>query len=89
MTDKKAHLHKNNDNLSIQNQVDNLLGLNLFLWRHFPVSSDRLLRIVGWLKTNQQSLTNQSISLQPNSIPGVSNLFNAVCQFLNFVSCAC
>ena len=31
MMDKKAHLHKNNDNLSIQNQVGNLLSLNLFL----------------------------------------------------------
>ena len=49
MTDKKAHLHKNNDNLIIQNQVGNLFSLNLFLWRHFPVSSDRLLRIVGRL----------------------------------------
>ena len=49
MTDKKAHLHKNNDNLSIQDQVGNLLNLNLFSWRHFPVSSNRLLRIVGWL----------------------------------------
>ena len=47
MTDKKAHLHKNNGNLSIQNQVGNLFSLNLFLWRHFPVSSDRLLKIVG------------------------------------------
>ena len=48
MTDKEAHLHKNNGNLSVQNQVGNLLSLNLFLWRHFPLSSDRLLRIVGW-----------------------------------------
>ena len=42
MTDKEAHLHKNNDNLSIQNQVGNSFSLNLFLWRHFPVSSDRV-----------------------------------------------
>ena len=48
MMDKKAHLHKNNDNLSIQNQVGNLLSLNLFLWRHFSVSSYHLLRIVDW-----------------------------------------
>ena len=48
MTDKKAHLHKNNGNLSIQYQVGNLFSLNLFLWQHFSVSSDRLLRIVGW-----------------------------------------
>ena len=31
MTDKKAHMHKNNGNLSIQNQVGNLFNLNLFL----------------------------------------------------------
>ena len=48
MTDKKANLHKNNGNSSIQNQVGNLFSLNLFLWRHFSISSNRLLRIVGW-----------------------------------------
>ena len=48
MMDKKAPLHKNNGNISIQNQVGNLFSLNLFLWQHFPVSSDCLLRIVGW-----------------------------------------
>ena len=58
MTDKKAHLHKNNDNLSIQNQVDNLFSLNLFLWQHFPVSSDRLLRIVDWFAC---SISNFSV----------------------------
>ena len=31
MTDKKAHMHKNNGNLSIRNQVVNLFNLNLFL----------------------------------------------------------
>ena len=58
MTDKKAHLHKNNDNLSIQNQVGNLLSLNLFLWRYFPVSSYRLLRVVGWFAC---SISNFSV----------------------------
>ena len=58
MTVKEAHLHKNNDNLSIQNQVSNLFSLNLFLRRHFPVSSDRLLRIVGWFAC---SISNFSV----------------------------
>ena len=58
MTDKKAHLYKNNGNLSIQNHVGNLFSLNLFLWRHFPVNSDSLLRIVGWFAC---SISNFSV----------------------------
>ena len=58
MTDKKAHTHKNNGNLSKQNQVGNLFSLTLFLWQHFPVSSDCLLRIVGWFAS---SISNFSI----------------------------
>ena len=52
MTDKKANTHKNNGNLSVQNQVGNLFSLNLFLWRHFPVSSNRLLTVVGWFASS-------------------------------------
>ena len=58
MTDKKARLPKNNDNLSIQNQVGNLLNLNLFLWPHFSVSSNCLLWIVGWFAC---SISNFSV----------------------------
>ena len=46
---KKAHTHKNNDNLCIQNQVGNVFSLNLFLWQYFLVSSSCLLRMVGLL----------------------------------------
>ena len=60
MTDKKAHTHKNNGNLSIRNQMVNLFNLNLFLSRHFPVSSDRLLRIVGWFACTVVFLVFQS-----------------------------
>ena len=52
MTDKKARVYKNNGNLSIQNQVGNLFNLNSFLWRHFRISSDRLLKIIGWFACN-------------------------------------
>ena len=45
---QESTLAQNNGNLSIQNQVGNLFSLNLFLWRHFRVSSNCLLRIVGW-----------------------------------------
>ena len=57
MTDKKAHMHKNNGNLSIRNQVSNLFNLNLFLSRHFPVSSYLLLRIVGWFACSISSFS--------------------------------
>ena len=58
MTDKKAHKHKKKDNLSIQNQVGNLFSLNLFLWRHFPASSDCLLSVVSWFAS---SISNFSV----------------------------
>ena len=37
---------------SNDDEVDNLFSLNLFLWRHFPVSFDRLLRVVGWFASS-------------------------------------
>ena len=46
MIDKKVHTQKNN--LSTQNQEGNLFTLNLFLWRHFLISSDCLLSVVDW-----------------------------------------
>ena len=68
MTDKKVHTHKNNGNFSIQNQVGNLFSLNLFLWRHFSVSSDHLLRIVGWFAS--------SISYYKNSNHDIITIYN-------------
>ena len=58
MMNKKAHTHKNNDNLCIQNQVGNVFSLNLFLWQYFLVSSSCLLRIVGWFAS---SISNFSV----------------------------
>ena len=46
LNDGKESTHtKKEGNLSIQNQLRNIFSLNLYLWRHFPVSSDCLLSV--------------------------------------------
>ena len=59
--------------------MGNLLILNLFLWLRFPVSSDRLLRIVGWFACSIINVVQCTCITKQNN---VYNIYIYMCVYI-------